>query len=464
MIRLAAFLVFCVGAALLSRWLSAQEGVTVINWLGWRVEVMTSLLIAGLVLGLGVLFLLFRLIATLLSWPSWLGHNWRARRRRRGEHALGQGMVAFAAGDMKEARKLARRAEKLLGSAVLPDLLSAQTAHATGDDKAALRYFKSLSAQDDTAYFGHLGLMRLYLGQGESEKSCAAARAALALKDKSAPAHLVLLAEDLNRENWKSALDRLAVLLAQTKNKAADTPFLASDIAHFASGQLNYPELLAAHLCLRLAERSDDDALQTKYLNEALRWSPQFLEATVRLAQQERTSSPRKALKRVEAAFKAAPHARLAGLIADLSDDNDGQLIARLSALADQAADPDEARLLVAQAALDKGIWASASAALEAVSAQGRTNQYFLLTAELSASRAKSLGQEPDSRSVAEREGALLAAAHAPRTRRWQCGGCGTVLPQWQMVCPSCSVLGQIDQMSAGRTPLPGLADTPAQS
>ena len=81
-------------------------------------------------------------------------------------------MVAFAAGDMKEARKLARRAEKLLGSAVLPDLLSAQTAHATGDDKAALRYFKSLSAQDDTAYFGHLGLMRLYLGQGEREKLC----------------------------------------------------------------------------------------------------------------------------------------------------------------------------------------------------------------------------------------------------------------------------------------------------
>ena len=463
MIRLAAFLVFCIGAALVSRWLSAQDGVTVINWLGWRVEVMTSLLIAGLGLGLAVLFFLYRLIATVLSWPSWLGHNWRARRRSRGEHALGQGMVAFAAGDMKEARKLARRAEKLLGSGVLPDLLSAQTAHATGDEKAALRYFKSLSAQQDTAYFGHLGLMRLYLGQGESEKSCAAAKAALAVKDKSAPAHLVLLAEDLNRENWKSALDRLSVLIGQTnRDKTTDTPFLPSDIAHFASGQLNNPELLAAHLCLRLAERSDDEALQAKYLTEALRWSPQFLEATVRLAQHERASSARKALKRIESAFKAAPHARLAALIADLSDDNDGQLIARLSALAEQAADSDEARLLVAQAALDKGIWASASAALEAVSAQGQTNQYFLLTAELSDKRAKSLGQEPDSRSVAEREGALLAAAHAPRTRRWQCGGCGVVVPQWQMVCPSCSVMGQIDQAAPARTSSSGFADTPA--
>ena len=456
MIRLAAFLAFCGIAAFVSRWLSAQEGVTVITWLGWRVEVMTSLLVAGLVLGLVAVFLSIRLVATILSWPSWLGHNWRARRRGRGEHALGQGMVAFAAGDVKEARKLARRAEKLLGSAVLPDLLSAQTAHAAGDEKAALRYFKSLSAQKDTAYFGHLGLMRLYLGQGEREKSCAAAKAALALKDKSTPAHLVLLAEDLSRENWKSALDRLDVLLAAKDSlNTTDNPFLPSDIAHFAPGQLKNPELLAAHLCLRLAESQDDDTRTTRYLNEALRWSPQFLEATVRLARQEVSSSPRKALKRVEAAFRAGPHARLAKLIADISDDNDGQLIARLSALAEQASDKDEARLLVAEAALDKGIWASASAALEAVSAQGRTNQYFLLNAALADKRAKSLGQEPDSAAVAEREGALLAAAHAPRTRRWQCGGCDTVLPQWQMICPSCAVLGQIDQMAAPRRAVP---------
>lgn len=448
MIRLAAFLGFCVFAAVLTRWLSAQDGVSVITWLGWRIEVMTSLLVAGLVLGLVLLFVLIRLIATVLSWPSWLGHNWRARRRGRGEHALGQGMVAFAAGDFKEARKLARRAEKLLGAAVLPDLLSAQAAHATGDEKAALRYFKSLSAQSDTAYFGQIGLMRLYLGQGEQERSCAAARAALALNSSSAPAHLVLLAEDLRHENWKAALDRLDRLLsAKDSQTAKGGPFLPADIAHFATGQLNNPHLLAAHLCLRLAEQQDDEARQIRYLQDALRWAPALLEATVRLARLEQNSSPRKALKRVESAFRAAPHARLAGLIADLSADNDGQLIARLSGLAEQAEDKDEARLLVAEAALERGIWASASAALSSVSAAGQTNQYFLLNAELAASRARSLGLEPDSTSVAEREGALLAAAHAPRTRRWQCGGCMTVLPQWQMICPSCAVMGQVDHV-----------------
>ena len=48
MIRLLAFLAFCVLAALIASWFSAQQGVTVINWLGWRVEMMTSLLVGML--------------------------------------------------------------------------------------------------------------------------------------------------------------------------------------------------------------------------------------------------------------------------------------------------------------------------------------------------------------------------------------------------------------------------------
>ena len=80
---------------------------------------MTSLLVTGLFLCFGGLILTFKLLVSLISWPSWLGHNWRARRRRLGDEALGQGMVAFAAGDMAEARKLARRAERLLGQGSL---------------------------------------------------------------------------------------------------------------------------------------------------------------------------------------------------------------------------------------------------------------------------------------------------------------------------------------------------------
>ena len=455
MTRLVAFLGFCVLAALIASWLSAQQGITVINWLGWRIEVMTSLLVTVLLLGFGGLILIVKLLFSVINWPSWLGHNWLARRRRRGDEALGQGMVAFAAGDMAEARKLARRAERLLGQGVLPELLSAQTAHATGDERAARRYFKSLSAQPGTAYFGHLGLMRLHLAQGESEKGCKAARSALAIKANSVPANLVLLSEDLNRQNWKSALARLEGVLSSkdsfltsTSGQKSALTLLSSDTAHFAAGQLNKPELLAAHLCLCLAEQQKDDKGRRTYLAKALDWFPSFLEAIIRLARLEANSSPRKALKRLETAFKAFPHQRLATLIAEVASDNDGQFVARLSGLAEQATDKDEARLIVAEAALKRGIWASASSALHAISQKGHSNQYFLLNAELADKRAKSLGEVPDDKSTAEREGALLAAAHAPRARRWQCGGCGTIVLQWQMTCPSCKIIGQIDLLA----------------
>ena len=72
---------------------------------------------------------------------------------------------------------------------------------------------------------------------------------------------------------------------------------------------------------------------------------PLFLEAIIRLARLEAVFSSRKALKRLETAFKTVPHKRLANLIAELSSDNDGQFVARLSGLAEQAADQDEARL-----------------------------------------------------------------------------------------------------------------------
>ena len=103
-----------------------------------------------------------------------------------------------------------------------------------------------------------------------------------------------------------------------------------------------------------------------------------------------------------------------------MSSDNDGQFVARLTGLAEQAADKDEARLIVAEAALNRGIWASASSALHAVSKKGQSNQYFLLNAELANERAKSLGQMPDDKSVAEREGALrLPMRHGPTLAMW---------------------------------------------
>ena len=110
MARLVHFILVCGGAALLISWLAKQPGMTLIAWSGWQIELRTSLVIAASVLFIALLFLAYRTVRVLILWPGWLGHNWQMRRHKKGERALSLGMVAFAAGDHKVARRQARKA------------------------------------------------------------------------------------------------------------------------------------------------------------------------------------------------------------------------------------------------------------------------------------------------------------------------------------------------------------------
>ena len=448
MARLVQFIFFCAIAAIVFSWLAKQTGMTVINWSGWQIELHTSLLVAGLAMFTIGLFLLYRFIRILVLWPGWLGHNWQARRQKKGERALSLGMVAFAAGDHKMARRQARKAEKLLGSGLLPDLLSAQAAHAAGDAKAALRYFTALSRNADTAYFGHLGLMRLYQEQGKEAQSLDAAHKALATSEGLSPATIRIFAHDLHKRRWREALDRLGSFLRQD----AQALTRAGPQDGLAKGQLNAPALLAGHLCILLSEEANESD-KKGYLEQALEFSPRLVEASRRLALLASEGQRKSALKRLEKDFKAFPHPQLAEVIAKLSGDNDGQLVARLGRLAEASTKPDDARLIAAETALKSGIWASASSMLAAVTPAGQTNKYFLLLADLAEKKHDfSVSERPadaDDSSLAdyhlEKEQSLVAAAHAPHTANWQCQACDTALRQWEMVCPSCSVLGQVD-------------------
>ena len=136
MLRLLQFLVLSTLAAMVS-WLAKQTGVTIISWAGWQIEMRTSLMVAGLVMAVVLLLLIYASCECYFYGPLAPAANWQACRQKSVERALSLGMVtAFAAGDHKMARRQARKAEKLLGSGLLPDLLSAQAAHASGDGVA----------------------------------------------------------------------------------------------------------------------------------------------------------------------------------------------------------------------------------------------------------------------------------------------------------------------------------------
>ena len=201
-------------AAALASWLGAQPGMLSLEWLGWQMEMRTSLAVALLVVLAVALLSLDRLLRGLLSLPAWLGRNLARRRTESGHRALTLGLMAVSAGEPDEARRQAARAQRLLAAPQLTDLLSAQAAHLSGDHRAADRYFTSLTRDRDTAFLGHVGLARLALEKDEPEAALAAARTALEIRPKSALAARQVMILEAERGQWSAALPALSVVIA----------------------------------------------------------------------------------------------------------------------------------------------------------------------------------------------------------------------------------------------------------
>ena len=95
--------------------LNAQEGTTVIEWMGWRIEARTSLLIA---LGLALMIIVVgfdRLVGLIIGLPDRISGRVAARRQTQGHHALALGLVAASAGDGREATRQSKKSKAASG-------------------------------------------------------------------------------------------------------------------------------------------------------------------------------------------------------------------------------------------------------------------------------------------------------------------------------------------------------------
>jgi HemY protein len=428
-----------VGAALAS-WLGAQPGMLQLEWLGWQLEMRTSLAVAILVILALALVFIDRLFRGLLGLPSWLGRNLSRRRTESGHRALTLGLMAVSAGEPDEARRQAARAQRLLAAPQLTDLLSAQAAHMSGDHKAAGRYFTSLTRDRDTAFLGHIGLARLALENDQPDQALAAARRALDLRPKSALAARQVVMLEAERGNWAAALPAHAVVAVADPGKdAAARARLARQKAALA-----YLDALT-----RLDRGADPKTRRTAVagLETALTAVPDFWPAAMRLAAlHEEDGSPRKAVKRLEMAFRSMPHDDLAARLQTLWKTNDGGHIARLIRLIAKSGPlAAEGRRVVAGAALARGLVGEARRLLEEIEPADRDAAVWRLMSRLAAEAGDS-GAETD---------ALREAGEAPRPRCWQCTACQLVHETWQGHCAGCAGFATLEwRRPDGVTPM----------
>ena len=437
--RLIGLLVLVLLAAGLASWLGAQPGMLSLEWLGWQLEMRTSLAVAILVVLALLLLFVDRLLRGLMQLPALLGRNLAQRRTDSGHRALALGLMAVSAGEPEEARRQAARAQRLLAAPHLTDLLSAQAAHLSGDHQAADRYFTSLTRDADTAFLGHIGLARLALEKDQPDTALTAARTALELRPKSALAARQVLVLEAERGNWGAALPALAVVMASGGQDSGEDIVLSHQKA-----ALSYLEAAGAPDGPR-----DAAALRrmTASLQAALSAWPEFWPAALRLADLHvEAGSAKKAVKPLEAAFRAMPHDGVAARLAALWGVNEGSTVARLMKLIPKEGRlADEGRRVVAEVALDHGLVGEARRLLEDIDPDGRDAAAWRLAARLAT---------VDEDGAAE-TAALRKAGEAPRPRRWQCTSCQLLHESWQSHCGGCAGFATLDwRQPDGVTPL----------
>ena len=444
--RLVGLVILVLLAALLASWLGAQPGMLAFEWLGWQVEMRTSLAVALLVVLALLLLLVDRLFRGLLGLPAWFGRNLARRRTESGHRALALGLMAVSAGEPDEARRQASRAQRLLAAPQLTDLLSAQAAHLSGDHQAADRYFTSLTRDKDTAFLGHVGLARLALEKDDPDAALAAARTALDIRPKSALAARQVMILEAERGNWAAALPALSVVMA-----AGDADDETGMLLSRQKAALSYLEALddSAGSDTSLRRRARIGKAQ-----DALAVMPGFWPAALLLADlHEQAGSPKKAVKPLETAFRNMPHESLAMRLRTLWGVNEGSAVGRLMRLiSDDGALAAEGRRVVAAVALENGLVGEARRLIDEIDPAMRDAAVWRLVARLAAE-----GEAPDS--AAEND-ALREAGEAPRPRRWQCTSCQLVHEAWQPHCGGCAGFVTLEwRRPDGITPLISSAD-----
>jgi len=417
--------VFAWGAAVIA----GTESSVTLEWLGYRVDTSIGVLVALTLVAAAVLTILYRVWTWFRTAPRRF-RRWRQDgRRRRGYKALTQGMVAVAAGDAVEARRQARKAEKLLAEPPLTMLLSAQAAQLSGDDEAAGEFFEAMSEQKETRYLGLRGQLNQAMQDGDEEGALELAEQVADLEPKRDTVAETLFDLQVKKRHWSDAEETVR---KSVKNKTID-----GDVGRRRRAVLMYEQSIDAE-----AEGKLDDALQLA--RKANNLAPRFVPAAVRTARLlNGAGKRRKAASIIEESWVANPHPQLAQAMEELNPGGGAQEKLRVvERLANYNKDHAESHLAVAKVALEAGQWQVAREHLEAVAADQPTARVCRYLAEL---------EEAENNDGDAARNWLRRAAVAEPDSAWVCDNCGNVTASWTPVCGRCGHFDSFEWTSPPR-------------
>lgn len=426
--------VFLLGSlAITAMWLADNPGQVSVIWLGYVIETTAAVLVCGILIITILFAFIYRFWVFVCGVPAGISSYRGEGRRRRGYLALRRGMVAVAEGDPKEACRQVRRADDLLKEPSLTLPLSAQSAQLIGDEDSAQKFFTKMLRSSDTEFLGLRGLVNQAIKKGDNHQALKWVRQAYQLKPESDWVVRTKFELTCRAGLWREAYDALA--LAVQKKQVDPTE------AKHSRAILNYQMSIEV-------KASGDDAKALELSKKASNEKLEFVPAQVHLARLLKSCEKQKeATKILEAAWAHTAHPEIASAYWNLNDNSDA--VARMKAAKKLAAfNPKNpaSKLMLANCALNAGLWADARKNLEEVSASTEpiTNTYCQLMANLEEAEHSDM--------TAAREW-LVRAANADPDPLWVCQDCGNAADTWSALCGACGSFDKFQWRRPSRVP-----------
>lgn len=409
--------------------IDTQGGIRV-TVAGWEMTLGPLQAVIGLLVLLGLLWLVTRLVGLLVAVFRFLKGDETAisryfdrNRERKGYEALAEGMMALAGGEARLAMARAQKAEKFLDRPELTTLLVAQAAEQVGDTARATSSYKALLHNPRSRYVAIVGLMNQRLADGDTDTALKLAEKAFAMKPKNKEIQDVLLKLQAEHADWKGARATLGAKL-----KAGELP---RDVYRRRDAVLALQEAAGV-----MDESAPIEAREAAI--EANKLSPDLIPAAVMAARSYTLKGEKRAATRVlKKAWEAQPHPDLAAAFAEIEpEESPDRRIRRFRDLAALKPEADESKMMMAELHIAAEDFPGARRALGDLASSHPTTRSVALMAAIER------GEGADEAVV---RGWLARALTAPKGPQWCCDKCQAIHAQWSPICDNC---GGFDTLS----------------
>lgn len=423
LVKILAFVAFVMAATFGATMLMDMDGSATVDIGGMAATFSVIELVIGLIVFVGLVWIMFKLIGLLVATFRFLNGDETAisryfsrNRERKGFEALSEGMMALASGEGRLAMAKASRAEKFLERPELTNLLTAQAAELAGDRKTAEVTYRKLLEDEKTRFVGVRGIMKQKLEDGDTETALLLAEKAFAIKPKHVETQDVLLRLQAEKSDWKGARETLTAKLKtgqlpRNVHKRRDAVLALSE----AKGILD--------------KRSSLEAQEAAI--EANRMSPDLVPAAVMAAETYIEKGNARAATRVlKKAWEATPHPDLAAAFAAIVPDEGADVrLKRFRTLTKVHPDDAETKMLLAELNIAAEDFPEARRALGDLVEKAPTARSLTIMAAIER------GEGADDAVV---RGWLAKALTVPRGPQWICDNCQHIHASWGPVCGNC--------------------------